>query len=855
VRAATLLAEVGWNAFITSQQYPKSIHRNIDSTAHPVAPYLQRLARHGVPAPSSAPPWSVSQRDAAYHRGPHPSAARIYPQFLLEDFTDMVAMGFWTVLPYPAVRTLPHLALAPAGVVPQRERRPRPIIDYTFNAVNQNSAPLAPYPAMQFGAALQRLLQRIAYANPAFGPVYLAKLDLADGYYRIPLAPHAVQQLAVVLPADAGGDALIGLPLSLPMGWGLSPPYFCAFTETCADMANDTLANPALSLPPTPLESLAQTTPLVLDPPPEFPLWQSEPPLHPLAYTDVYIDDFILTAQRPRLADTFRSAVHNIHRIFHDSGDSLRRAVISQSKLAKGDGAWATKKRILGWDVDTVSGTLHLPSHRLERVSTLIRPLLGQSRVSKAKWFTLLGELRSMSGALHSSKYLFSILQHALKDNSSHRIRLNQLVKHALQDWLHLAEAAHATPAPIATVIPTAPHGLGATDACANGMGGFWIPTSIHPSPFLPMIWRAPFPSNITRQLVSVDNPTGAITNSDLELAAFVTGHALLPPSASAQSIICATDNMNTWSWVKRGSPSSNAANAFLLRQLATQCRTSRSAITPYFTPGSTNDLADFCSRAWHLDDIAFLAAVNCRFPLQQSWTLVRPSSELMSRMNSALSRQTQPEVYPRLDIPVKALHGPSGQPSAQNCTRTPPSPIPTTPSHFSASSPTDTAMAPWLPQVLQCALAQWRAPFAPLARRWPNWAYLTPDCNRPEDWTCASNGSCAPTPSKTTLRRGSSQSRSPSSNTPSTTACSWAHPKASLQPTCSSSVSFSSSAPGNTRPPQTPTRRPSVCKTSTSYTTTSDLMSTRHPNTSCAPQQQSPWNSRRRKTGSGANS
>jgi hypothetical protein len=225
---------------------------------------------------------------------------------------------------------------------------------------------------MQFGQAVQRVLQRVAYSSPEFGPVYLAKLDLADGYYRIPLAPHAVQQLAVVLPADHEGEPLIGLPLSLPMGGGNPPPYFCAFTKTCADMGNNTLALPTLGLPVHSLETTAQTTPLTIDPPPTHPIWQAAPPTQPLAYTDIYIDDFILAAQCPRLKDTLRSALHNIQHIFHDSKDSPRRAVISQSKLSKGDASWATQKCILGWDINMVTNTLHLPLHRLEHITALI---------------------------------------------------------------------------------------------------------------------------------------------------------------------------------------------------------------------------------------------------------------------------------------------------------------------------------------------------------------------------------------------------------------------------------------------------------------------------------------------------
>jgi hypothetical protein len=71
---------------------------------------------------------------------------------------DYTAQGYWTVLPYQAVRHLPNLRILPLGVVPQRERRPCLIADYTFLGVNRETVRLAPPEAMQFGRALQRLL-------------------------------------------------------------------------------------------------------------------------------------------------------------------------------------------------------------------------------------------------------------------------------------------------------------------------------------------------------------------------------------------------------------------------------------------------------------------------------------------------------------------------------------------------------------------------------------------------------------------------------------------------------------------------------------------------------------------------
>jgi len=370
---------------------------------------------------------------------------------------------------------LPHLALAPAGVVPQRERRPRPIMDYSFNNINHESVQLAPYLAMQFGQAFQRIIQRVVYANPAHGPVLLAKLDLADGYYRIPLSPHAAQHLAVVLPPDSDGQVrenLVGIPLSLPMGWSLSPPYFCAFTETCADIANSSLAV-GQCLPLNPTEPLTQLHPLPLATTnfSQHP-WQPAPPLLPLAHVDVYIDDFLLAAQRGTIAPTLRAALHAISTVFPDDASSPRRAVVSASKLAKGDATWATTKRVLGWDIDTEKLTIHLPEHRLQRLDTLLSPLRSQKRVSWRKWQVLLGELRSMVPAIHSSKYYFSILQNAMSDQQRPRIRLSKLVHSVLATWQAMARSITKQPAPLTMLVPTAPMAIGASDASGDGMVG-----------------------------------------------------------------------------------------------------------------------------------------------------------------------------------------------------------------------------------------------------------------------------------------------------------------------------------------------------------------------------------------------
>jgi hypothetical protein len=92
----------------------------------------------------STAPWSEERLAATMARGPHKSAFE-YAEFLVE----FVLKGQWVVLPYSVVQTLPRqvrrqLWISPMGVVPQQERRPRVIVDYSFFGVNNETVKLAP---------------------------------------------------------------------------------------------------------------------------------------------------------------------------------------------------------------------------------------------------------------------------------------------------------------------------------------------------------------------------------------------------------------------------------------------------------------------------------------------------------------------------------------------------------------------------------------------------------------------------------------------------------------------------------------------------------------------------------------
>ena len=110
------------------------------------------------------------------------------------------------------------------------------ISDYIYFDVNQQTLKIAPKEAMQFGCTLWWLLFCIHNANDLIGPVYILKVNLSDGFYRLWLHPKDTHQLAVLFPSRPNKPDLIGIPLANPMGWVLSPPNISACTETIADL-------------------------------------------------------------------------------------------------------------------------------------------------------------------------------------------------------------------------------------------------------------------------------------------------------------------------------------------------------------------------------------------------------------------------------------------------------------------------------------------------------------------------------------------------------------------------------------------------------------------------------------------
>jgi len=274
------------------------------------------------------------------------------------------------------------------------------------------------------------------------------------------------------------------------MGWTESPPAFSAAMETVANIINAELESSKTIPPPHPLEGPASSqVPLEPLAPDQFPIHESGRIRPPLAYVDLFVDNFIKAAQgwfnciRVR-----RTIFHGIDLIFrpNDDLDGDQKQPISVRKLLKGDNFWSTQKIILGWLIDTSSKSISLPPHRQVRILELLRSVVKRKRTSVKEWQKLLGKLRSMAITITGSKGCFSFLQHALRPGEA-RIKITKEVRDQLLDFLWLLEDVCNRPTHLAEVAPTPPSYVGAMDAPKARMGGVWFPPgpvvllSIHP--------------------------------------------------------------------------------------------------------------------------------------------------------------------------------------------------------------------------------------------------------------------------------------------------------------------------------------------------------------------------------------
>jgi hypothetical protein len=653
---------------------------------HPAAPLLQHYAEHGCPA-NVQDPFTLKELEAAIYRGAHPSACK--PEAaaaLLRETQEKVAKGYARLIPWEQIKAnLPaNIRISPIAAIPHKSRDFRMILDlsYMFNidgtlwpSVNMSSQPNEPpLNAMtQLGQVLPRLVHAIATSPEEQGPWVFLKLDIKDGFWRMMVPEEEEFNFCYVMPRQHADEPIqLVVPSALQMGWTFSPPYFCAATETARDVAATLRTKP--TLPPHPLEDAT------MDKDDALLLYQLQ---NPTTWTaselpqrmqnlrhllEIYVDDFAAALQctDPQiLLHHSRALLHGIHAVFPPAPTTSTNPddePISLKKLKEGEGVWAFRKEILGWIFDGITRTIELPPGKLDKIRAAVKKVLRAQHASTSDFQSLVGKLQHAAMGIPNGKGLLSPLFKLLPTEHSHHARRRHIqipqgseAHEALKDLNTILKMVANRPTKCAQLIPGWPHFVGYCDASKWGAGGVWLSgkDGLHP-----VVWRVPWPADITNRLISPANPNGDLTINDLEMAGLLLHYLVLEDVTDTlehKHAAAWCDNTSAVSWARRLASrhslvGQRLVRALSLRHVVTKC----SPLAPWSIAGKNNKMADLASRSfsnkggpgnYKLTDSELLTKFNQSFPLTQgaSWHMHHLHDKLTSLVFSELRLERQP--------------------------------------------------------------------------------------------------------------------------------------------------------------------------------------------------------------------
>ena len=629
---------------------------------HPAAELLLDYATQGCPA-KTGKQWSKQEVAEAVKHGNHSSAevetARI--QFRAEAL-EKQSLGQCVIVNWDDIKDSPpaEMKVSPLSAVPHKSRLWRAILDLSYSlrlednteipSVNEATTKTGPSGAVnQLGHSLQRIIHAFATA-PKDAKVFSAKWDIKDGFWRVAARDGEEWNFCYVLPRADGDPIQIVVPTSLQMGWIESPTYFCAASETARDVSVDYIETPVGTLPPHKFEYHTKSAP-------EFQALPSNSSgaNDDLRYlVEVYVDDFIgiaIPTSKEQLDHVSRGIMHGIHDVFPPDDDAANDA-ISYKKVLKGESQWALIKDILGFTFDGDAKTLWLEESKRDALVTILKGWIRSARDTSAgipfkEFQSVVSKIRHAFIAIPAGKGLLSPCNDLLRIEPNFvYLHRNKLLLDALKGIRTLLTICVTLPTKCSQLVQDWPDFIGVKDASKYGVGGIIIGEK---EACVPTVFRMEWPKDIQYRLVNESNPSGDITNSDLEMAGMLMLFCIMEDvcgDLQDKHLALYSDNSPTVSWVRRLAARSMVA-AQLVRALALRLKVAgASPLTPLHIAGSKNAMTDIPSRSfgsnhkWHCtSNEELLTLFNSTFPLpnQASWTVYQPSLEISTRVISIL--------------------------------------------------------------------------------------------------------------------------------------------------------------------------------------------------------------------------
>ena len=630
---------------------------------HPAAADLLQYAKQGCPLDCGRN-WTINELEQAITNGAHKSA-RIDKAATAcrKEALERVRDGRMRIVNWNDIKHNPpkNLKISPIAAIPHKSRDYRMILDLAFALKLENGSDLqsvndasdktlAPHHSMyELGNVIPRIIQEMAAAPNNGVPILFTKIDLKDGYWRMVINEDDAWNFAYVIPPkNETDDIKLVIPDALQMGWSESPPFFCAATETARDLAEQYYGQD-IPCPAHTDENIILNINWS-----ELPAEQKNPDLAFLHLLEVYIDDFIGLIQsvnKNEILKFTRCILKGIADIFPPPNltNSKMEPPISAKKLVE-EGAWKTKKEILGWLLDGLARTIQLPHHKCDKLLTELRNIRRTKHNVKLNVVQKLqGKLTFTSIGIPLGKPLLGTLDKVIANADRHNkkyVTMSENIKTYCRTWAGIIHLMRQRPSHVNELTKRDTNAYrGFVDASKWGVGGVWFAGT---KPLAPFVWFVEWPTDIQAMLISPTNPTGTLSISDLELIGILMQwlaleQALTPADLLHQSPAIWCDNLPAVSWIYKFRTSKSQVASSILLALATRLHQNKTGLIAVdHISGLFNILADVASRKHSSNPSIFLTQFTKQFPPPQNncWTLFQFNNKLKSLIFSTLRQK-----------------------------------------------------------------------------------------------------------------------------------------------------------------------------------------------------------------------
>ena len=338
--------------------------------------------------------------------------------------------------------------------------------------------------------------------------------------------------------------------------------------------------------------------------------------------------------------------------------------------MKKGDGAWRVDKDMLGFDFNGIKRTIIVDAKKRDELLATLRAWTrlarkkgtgSAARIDFVEFRKTIHQLRHVGICIPAGIGLLSYSS-KLASMEGQRyifIRVGSQLYQELDGWLTMLREATVEPTRCKELVSGHPDIVGIVDASKEGVGGIVVGEN---EPITPTVFRLEWPEEVRALVISQANPTGKITNSDLECAGTLLLWLVMErvvPDLKEKHVALLNDNSPTISWLTKLTSSNSQTAAALLRILAMRLKLAKaSPLIPMHIAGEQNAISDIPSRSfggkaqWNCKtDREFLTLFDSTFPLpkQNCWTLFHLPKEICTRVISVLLTQaSEPQEWRR---------------------------------------------------------------------------------------------------------------------------------------------------------------------------------------------------------------